>query len=144
MSGDAEEGKRAVNALVGGTNPERTLEGIRRRHEEGRPFLPGPSSTYDRLGRKQFTRSSFWTMLRWIPGLLERAVVIPASAVEEQGSDELGDYCLVKCPCGARPVARPCIDKCPGCERYYVVSPDGGRVIVAYGDMEVPKPPASG
>jgi hypothetical protein len=139
----AEEGRAAVLALIGGTNPERTLEGIRERHGERPPLIRDPSAVYDRLGRKQFQRSSIWWLLRWIPGLADRVALVPAGAVPEQGTDELGSYSFITCPCGARPVARAQIDKCTGCERYYVISPDGGRVVVLYGDMEIPGTPAS-
>lgn len=139
----AEEGRQAVLALIGGREPERTLEDIRRRHEERRPLVRDPLATYDVLGRKQFTRSSIWSFLRWIPGLAERVAIVPPRAIPQQGSDENGTYAFIECPCGAKPVARAAIEKCVGCERYYVVSPDGGRVVVLYGDMPLPGATAS-
>lgn len=138
------EGREAVLALVGGPNPERTLEDIRRRHEELPPLVRDPLSSYDLLGRKQFTRSSIWWLLRWIPGLADRVAVVPPGAIPEQGTDENGTYCFIECPCGAKPVARTATEKCAGCERYYVVSPDGGRVVVLYGDMQIPGAAAPG
>lgn len=141
--GASEAGKAAVLALIGGRNPERTLEDIRRRHEELPPLVLDPLATYDTLGRKQFTRSSIWSFLRWIPGLADRLAVVPPTAIPEQGTDENGIYGFIECPCGAKPVARAAIDKCVGCERYYVISPDGGRVVVLYGDMPIPGATAS-
>lgn len=139
----AEAGKRAVLALVGGRDPERTLEEIRRRHEGRPPLARDPLSTYDVLGRKQFTRSSIWWLLRWIPGLADRLAIVPPTAIPEQGTDENGTYAFIECPCGAKPVARVAIERCVGCERYYVISPDGGRVVVLYGEMPIPGATAS-
>jgi hypothetical protein len=139
----SEAGRAAALALVGGRDPERTLEDIRRRHEQRSTRVPDPLATYDTLGRKQFTRSSIWSFLRWIPGLAGRLAVVPPSAIPEQGADENGIYSFIECPCGAQPVARAAIEKCVGCERYYVISPDGGRVVVLYGDMPIPGATAS-
>lgn len=139
----AEEGKQAVLALIGGRDPERTLGEMRERHARQPPPVRDASATYDVLGRKQFRRSSIWWLMRWIPGLVDRVAVVPPGAIPEQGTDENGSFSFIQCPCGARPVARPEIEKCVGCERYYVVTPDAGKVIVAYGDMPIPGAPAS-
>jgi hypothetical protein len=68
------------------------------------------------------------------PGRVRR---VPARAVVESGLDGEGFFSLVTCPCGARPVARIQLKKCPGCERHYVDIAEG-TVYVAYGDGPLP------
>lgn len=139
----AQEGRQAVLALAGGRDPERTLEEIRQRAAD-RSREPRDSwATYDELGRKQPWKFGFMRILRAIPALAERVAVVPPRAVVEQGTDEKGPYSLIECPCSAKPVARVEIEKCPGCERYYACVPESDKVIVAYGDMDVPGAPAS-
>jgi hypothetical protein len=65
---------------------------------------------------------------------------VPSSAIVEDGTDDSGEFSCVECPCTARPVVRSKLEKCLGCERYYVeIEP--GAVYVAYGEM--PPPPLS-
>lgn len=98
-----------------------------------------PLIDYDRLGRRQPTRLGWPRILRSIPGLLERSRIVPAAAIAEQAHDDEGDYSLVACPCGHRPIVRSSLKKCDGCERYYVAF--GASVFVTYGGMEVPRSP---
>ncbi len=69
---------------------------------------------------------------------------VPAAAIVEQGVDDDGDFSLVACPCGARPVIRLALIPCSGseCERWYVQVETS--VWVTYGAMTPPPlPPAA-
>lgn len=110
-------------------------------HELDPRTLPfDPFAEYDRLGRKQPHRLSIAALTMKFPGMLRRTRVVPLSAVVEEASDGEGEYALVKCPCGASPIIRREIEKCPGCDRwYYLVI----RVYVVYGAMEMPPLPTT-
>lgn len=102
----------------------------------------GPFAEYDTLDRKQPRRHGLPDYLlliaRIAPGRVRR---VPSSAIEDEGlDDELGDFAFVNCPCGARPVVRDDLEKCNGCERYYVLV-ERGRVYLTYGAMSPPELP---
>lgn len=67
---------------------------------------------------------------------------VPRQAVVDDGHDDDGDFAFVACPCGARPIARERLERCSGCERYYVLVA-AAQVFVTYGEM-APPPVASG
>lgn len=110
----------------------RDAEGTRGRQESGL------FTTYDALGRKNPRRLGTPDYLLLIaradPARVRR---IPASAIEEEGVDDIGEFSFVNCPCGQRPVVRPKLEKCNGCGRNYVRI-EIGAIWVLYGDMPVP------
>lgn len=98
---------------------------------------PHDHRRYDHLGRRQPRRLSIATLLgtaRYTAS--ERLRKVPAAAIVGAGDDDSGDFSLVSCSCGHRPVVRIDLNKCPGCERWFMVT--GGQVWVVYGDMEPP------
>lgn len=93
----------------------------------------------DRLGRNQLRRLDmpFWLymMATHAPS---RVREVPSAAIEEEHRGEDGDWTLIACPCGGKPIAGPIIEKCAGCERHYTLA--GHNVYVVYGAMEPPTP----
>lgn len=68
-----------------------------------------------------------------------RVRLVPKTAIPEDGHDDDGPFAFVACPCGARPIVRAPLERCPSCERYYcLVFP---RVFVTYGAMAPPPLP---
>jgi hypothetical protein len=66
-----------------------------------------------------------------------RVRYVPATAIVEQGENgDVGDYALLQCPCGSRPVVTDGLSQCVGCERYYVTV--SACVYVVYGAMKPP------
>lgn len=64
---------------------------------------------------------------------------VPSQAIVEETEDEReAPVSYVQCPCGEHPVVSATLEKCPGCERYYVRLEDGGLVFVVYGEMAPP------
>lgn len=120
---------RETAELQGALAEDVALERFRNPHDK--------TSLYDRLDRKDPGRPTFAHYALWMPGLLHRMRPVPARAVDEYASDDDGDFALISCPCGAKPIARAPIEKCPGCERYYTIL-GGKRAIVIYGAMTVP------
>jgi hypothetical protein len=92
---------------------------------------------HDALGRKQPRRlplTEYIELMARSAG--DRFREIPRVAIEEDGVDDDGPFAMVRCPCGRQPIVRYSIDKCAGCERYYVLCVPS--VFVIYGDMEPP------
>jgi hypothetical protein len=97
----------------------------------------GPFAEYDLLGRKQprrFGNHDYLLMIARIePARVRR---VPAAAIDEEGIDEEGEFALLECPCGARPVVRPKLERCQ-CERYFVLIA-AGSIWVTYGETKPP------
>lgn len=95
---------------------------------------------FDRLGRRLPRKLPLTNYVELaMRSKPERVREIPRSAITEDGVDEEGHFAMVTCPCGRHPIARYQIEKCPGCERFYLlVAP---LVFVLYGDMEPPALP---
>lgn len=98
---------------------------------ERRPDLLGRT-----FGRRLPMTTYIDLMMRSKP---ERVREVPRAAIEEDGHDDDGPFAMVKCPCGHQPIAHYCIEKCSGCQRYYLTF--GPKVFVIYGDMEPPALP---
>jgi hypothetical protein len=106
---------------------------------EGLPRYRNPHDhvgEYDRLDRKEGHWLELPHYLLQVDLLKQRARKVPVRAVAEYGEDEDGEFALIECPCGARPIAKTIIEKCRGCERYYLLTRKGPLVL--YGDMEPP------
>lgn len=101
----------------------------------------GPFAEYDTLDRKQPRRHGIPDYLLMI-ARIEPARVrrVPSVAIEDEGTDDAGGFAFVNCPCGARPIVRDDLEKCKGCERYYVLV-STGRVYLTYGAMSPPALP---
>lgn len=96
------------------------------------------AGAYDPHGRRQPRRVDLPDYLLMIaridPARVRR---VPKRAIADDGVDEDGDFALVTCPCGARPVVRFELAKCSDCERYYtLIAP--GYVFLTYGEMTPP------
>lgn len=90
---------------------------------------------FTRLTPRRFDLDVYLAMLH--ERAPERMRLVPACAIAEQGVDDEGDFSLVDCPCGAKPVVRTSIAPCGGCERWYAhLRVD--RVVVVYGGMTPP------
>lgn len=100
------------------------------------------TAEYDRLDRKEGHWVGFPHYLLHVDLLKRRTRKVPLRAVAEYGEDEDGEFALIECPCGAKPIAKTDIEKCPGCERYYLLT--GKGPLVLYGDMEPPTRKPSG
>lgn len=104
----------------------------------GNPTIVETFPPADRLDRRQPHRipiSNYLELaIRSAPGRLRE---VPRGAIEEDGFDEEGAFALVNCPCGGHPIARYSIDKCNGCQRYYVCA--GPKTFVIYGRMDPPE-----
>jgi hypothetical protein len=102
----------------------------------------GPFTDHDGFGRQLPTHMGIGHYLLLCAKLdPTRVRTVPRGGVVEEGVDE-ESYALVACPCGARPVVRPRLVRCEGCERWYCYV-DGRRVFVVYGAMEPPPLPSS-
>lgn len=102
-----------------------------------------PFAEFDYLGRKVPHRIPLPAYLLMV-ARIEPARVrrVPPRAVVENGVDEAGDFALVACSCGHRPVVRAELAKCSACERYYTLI-DDGSVYVTYGEMAPPPLPVA-
>jgi hypothetical protein len=93
----------------------------------------------DRPGRRELRRldiaSFLLTACRIDPARVRR---VPARAIAEEGSDDEGCFALLDCPCGARPIVHAALERCPDCERYYVLA-GPAAVYVCYGAMTPPE-----
>lgn len=117
---------------------ERWRQAERRPHQQE---PTGPFDQFDAIGRKRPQRLTIAHYLLEVARIdPERVRRVPAAAIEEEGVDEIGEFSYVKCPCGMRPVVRPTLEKCTGCDRNYVHI-DLGAVYVAYGNMAPPPLP---
>lgn len=96
-------------------------------------------SEFDRVDRKEPTLFEVAHYILFAPGLKQRSRNVPLKAIAEHGEDDDGPFALVECPCQSKPVVRATIEKCPGCERYYMLT--AKRVIVVYGAMKPPGQP---
>ena len=65
-----------------------------------------------------------------------RVRTVPQRAVVDDGHDDDGDFALVACPCGTRPIVRERLERCGGCERFYALI--GPKVFCCYGEMTPP------
>lgn len=92
---------------------------------------------YDRLGRRLPRRLPMTHFIELaVRSKPDRLREVPRRAVADDGVDDDGHFAMVECPCGGKPIVRYPIEKCGGCERYYVlVAP---TVFVLYGDMALP------
>jgi hypothetical protein len=90
---------------------------------------------YDRLDRKEPLVLDLPHFILHLPGLRHRTRRVPGRAIAEFGEDDDGEFALIECPCGSRPIVRGTIEKC-ACERYYLLT--GRGPIVVYGEMEPP------
>lgn len=109
------------------------------------PYLnPHNKRAVDRLGRQQPRPLGVGSLLGAGIALMaqrqgddcsNRVRRVPRKAVVDVGDDDDGAFAFVTCPCGARPIVRGGLTKCPGCERWYTFHV---RVYVVYGDMDVP------
>jgi hypothetical protein len=120
---------------------KRVGEAFRDNHQHGRESAErfrnphDHTGEYDRLDRKEPVVMDNAHYMLYLPGLKQRTRRVPGRAVEF-GEDDEGDYAFIECPCGAKPIARAGIEKCPGCERRYLLT--GKGPLVVYGDMEPP------
>lgn len=102
---------------------------------------------YDHLGRKQPARLDYAMLIQGAARLVGHRTVrehirrVPDRALADTGEDDQGNFALVNCPCGKKPVARPESTKCPGCDRWYVTAGNNPNVYVVYGDMQPPAIP---
>lgn len=96
------------------------------------------TAEFDFLNRKDPVRFGVAHFALLVPGFIRRMRHVPDRAVE-YGEDDDGQYGLIECPCGSRPICKERLEKCPGCERYYAI--DGKQAVVAYGNMTPPDEP---
>lgn len=94
--------------------------------------VKGAALTPRRLGLGDYLSAA-------LQGSWDRVRRVPGSAITEDGVDDEGDFAFVACPCGAHPVVRDKVEKCPGCERWYLLVALGS-VWVIYGEMTPPRP----
>lgn len=113
--------------------PGAATESVRRDLAPYRNPHGSPLAKRDHLGRKQPHRLSLADFIVAIPGMAGRTRRVPAAAILELTETEETATALLRCPCGAQPIATPEAVKCSGCERYYVVL--GDSVLVIYGAM---------
>lgn len=92
-------------------------------------------SEYDHHGKVE-KKIDLGLAFRTYPALVARMREIPARAVTEEGDDDDGAYSMIVCPCGQKPIVRPELRKCEGCERWYLRFERAAWVL--YGDMDVP------
>lgn len=102
---------------------------------------PYDHGDYDRTGRKEPVVLELAHHALAIPFLKNRMRYVPGRAVAEYGEDDDGQYALIECPCGYKPIVRGPIQKCRDCERYYMLKRKGA--VVVYGAMPVPGAPAA-
>lgn len=96
---------------------------------------------HDRLGRKQPRRLPLTHYIElMVRSASDRFREVPRAAIEEDGADDDGPFAMVRCPCGRQPIVRYSIEKCAGCERYYVLC--APTVFVVYGEMDPPTRPS--
>lgn len=91
---------------------------------------------YDRLDRRDPALPTVPLFVLAIPGFKQRTRLVPDSAVAEYGEDDDGEFALLDCPCGSKPVVRRRLERCQCCERYYMLG--RGRPLVFYGAMTPP------
>ncbi len=107
------------------------------------PHIGDPLAATDQLNRRipghVGVPRYLHTIALWDP---DRVRLVPSVAVTEEGDDDVGEFALVACPCGAHPIVRPRLVRCVGddCERWYTYM-NGGKVFVVYGEMAPPPRP---